>query len=179
MTALLTEFTSVNDVAFEQAYLAASQYVSELHPDVELIDLRTMGIAHQRAVALSVYAASHVDIQENSCLSKISEITARQAGNIGLSVGVAAVGDDGTVAKGITEWLGHQPTGSSRWVVAVDTPAALYQKIVEWLIYVIAIRRRSSSGSMTLAGESALSIEVNGDSGEAAPVIKRTFFGLT
>lgn len=178
MSALLTEFTSLNDIALEHAYIQARQYVSGLRPGVEIVDLRAMGVEYRRAVVLAVYAASHIDIQGDPCLSVLREIADRQLGNISLSVGIAAVGDDGAIAKGISEWLGHQPTGSSRWVVAADTPEVLFRKIVEWLIYVIDIRSHSSSGSSALADESVLSIDANMDAGADISTTERPFFGL-
>lgn len=178
MSALLTEFTSLNDVALEQAYLKASRYVAELRPGVKILDLKTMGAEHRRAVVLAVYAASHVHIQDEPCLSVLREIVDRQLGNIGLSVGVAAMGDDGTVAKGLSAQLGHQPTGSSRWVVALDTPEALFDKMVEWLLYVIDVWSISSAGSSTLADESNRSIAANMDTGVGMQATERPFWGI-
>ena len=160
MTALVTEYTARADVSFETAYTSACNYVAETR-SVIVADVRQPQAA-QQAVELAIYAASHTDIESEPSTTALQALTDRQAVNIALSLGIAAVGDpSGAVARRLDAALDHPPFGASRWIVGPSTPEAFWTEVVRWLLAVVD-RRSSEVGRLpTMAEEISNTIDSN------------------
>ena len=161
MSVLITEFTARNNVALENAYSAACQYVSEAR-SVQIADVRDVVPSERDAVKLAIYAAAHTEIEAEPCTSALRELTVRQLADLALSLGVAAMGDlTGDVAKSVEVLLGHAPFGASRWVSAAGTAEELHECIVQWLIAIVDRRSAFQSGGATMAQETEETISSN------------------
>ncbi|TCI98829.1 hypothetical protein [Aeromicrobium sp. IC_218] len=136
MNSLIVEFTARNDIAFDAAYQQACADAVDVR-DVEISDTRHLPRESGHIVELSMYAARHTEIELEPCMSVLGELGTRQDLDRRLTVGVAAVGDDGTAAQRVDEALGPEPLGASRWIVGVADTEQLYEVIFRWLIHVI------------------------------------------
>lgn len=160
MTTLVTEYTARADVSYETAYASACHYVEETR-SVTVADVRHPRAA-QLAVELAIYAASHADIESEPTTSALQALVGRQAMDVGLSLGIAALGDtSGAVARRLDASLAHPPFGASRWIVGPSTPEAFWAEVVKWLLAIVD-RRASGVGRVpSMADELFNTIDTN------------------
>lgn len=159
MTALVTEFTAINDIALDEAYIRACRYVEQQRP-VAVVDSRDARRDRFETVALAMFAAKHPEFRKTGCVAALTALTDRQAADEALSLGIATIGSNGDAEiDAIAATLSDKPLGAWRWISATEDANGLYETIVRWLILIVDRMAKSGDDGGSLAEDETRSID--------------------
>lgn len=158
MTALVTEFTALNDIAFDEVYVQACRYVEQQRP-VSVVDSRDAR-EDEPPVALAMLAAHHPEFREAACAAVLTSLVARQASDTSVSLGIATIGTNGSdEVKELEASIEVKPAGAWRWISSSIDANGLFELLVKWMILIIDRQNLAGSANTTLAEEESREID--------------------